>query len=166
MKTYLLKDILLSFTDKNANKRTLYNLGATGGINTNLVKIFLLSLPFIEYAIIFNPIVFNALGIATAIVFFIVFLSIVMLIVFFVIWRINKRVVQKVRASWENYFPDNDLDMVLSSGVTPYSEFFTYYAQILSENKGDDAVHKSLVNAFKTMEIDNQDLLDAMKRDK
>ena len=166
MTIYPLKDILLSFADAKGNRRTIYNLGAIGGINTNLVKIFLLSLPFIEYALIFNPTVFNALGIATAIVFFIVFLSIVMLIVFLVTWYVKKSVIKKITPSWEHYFPTNDLHMVLSHGVTPYSDFFKYYTSILKENKSDNEMYKSLVYAFKTMEVDNQDLFDAMKRNK
>ena len=166
MNTYTLENILLSFADKNGNRRTLYNLGALGGINTNLVKIFLLSLPFIEYAIIFNPVVFNALGIATAIVFFIVFLSIVMLIVFFIFFIIKKSVIKKITPSWNEYFPEQDLSMVLSSGVTPYSDFFKHYSTILKENLNAEEVYKKLIKAFREMENDNKDLLDAIKRNK
>ena len=164
MTTYPLENILLSFADKRGNRRTLYNLGALGGINTNLVKIFLLSLPFIEYAIIFNPIVFNALGIATAIVFFIVFLSIVMLIVFFVFYIIKKNVIKKITPSWNKYFPEQDLAMVLSVGISPYSDFFKHYSAILKENLSLEEMHKRLNKAFVEMEKDNKDLLDAIKR--
>ncbi len=164
MNNYSLKNILLSVADKNAKRRTLYNLGAIGGINTNIVKILLLSLPFIEYAIIFNPIIFNILGIATAIVSFIVFLSIVMLIVFLIYYKINKKVVKDIRVSWEKYFPHNSLDMVLSSRISPYNDFFKYYADIVKENLSEKETHKRLVNAFTEMENDNKDLLDAMKR--
>ena len=164
MSHYPLKNILFSFADKNGNRRTLFNLGAVGGIHTNLVKIFLLALPFIEYALIFNPFVFDRLGIATAIVFFIVFLSIVMLIVFFVFWKIKKSVINKIRPSWELYFPDNDLDMVISSGVTPYNDFYKYYTEILAQNLSEDETKKSLLKAFTAMEKDNQDLFDAMNR--
>jgi hypothetical protein len=103
MANYSLKDILLTFSDSKGNRRTLLNAGPIGGINSNFVELFLLSLPFIEYAIIFNPVVFNALGIATAIVFFIVFLSIVMIIVFLVVWSIKKSVIKKITPSWEIY---------------------------------------------------------------
>ena len=164
MTTYPLENILLSFADKRGNRRTLYNLGALGGINTNLVKIFLFSLPFIEYAILFNPVVFNALGIATAIVFYIVFLSIVMLIVFFIFYIIKKNVIRKITPSWSQYFPDQDLNMVLSSGITPYSDFFKYYSVILNQNLNTDEMYKELIKAFVEMENDNKDLLDAIKR--
>ena len=164
MTTYSLSNILLSFADKNGNKRTLYNLGSLGGINTNLVKIFLLSLPFIEYAILFNPVVFKALGIATAIVFFIIFLSIVMLIVFFIVWGVNKKVVYKINPTWKTYFPEQDLEMVLSSQITPYDDFFKHYSLLIKENLDENEMHKGLLKALETMEEENRDLLDAIKR--
>ena len=110
--------------------------------------------------------VFEALGIATAIVFFIVFLSIVMLVVFFIFYIIKKNVIKKITPSWSEYFPEQDLSMVLSSGVTPYSDFFKYYGLILKNNLSEDEMHKSLVKAFAEMEKDNKDLLDAIKRNK
>lgn len=164
MTTYSLKDILLSFADKKGNKRLLFNLGALGGINTNLVKLFLLLLPFIEYALIFNPTVFNYLGIATAIVFFIVFLSIVMVIVFLVIWSIKKSVIKKIKPSWENYFPNKDIEMILSYGITPYSDFYIHLSQIYHENLSEENMHKSLLKAFLVMEEKNKDLISAMNR--
>ena len=164
MKKYSLQEILFSFSDKKGNRRTLFNMGALGGINTNIVKLFLLSLPFIEYAMIFNPIVFNALGIATAIVFFIIFLSIVMLIVFGVFWKMKKNVINEITPSWNDYFPKQDIMMVLSQGITPYSDFFKHYALILEENLNEEEMHKSLLKAFSTMEDENQDLISAMNR--
>lgn len=166
MKNYSLKNILLSVADKHGKRRTFYNLGALGGINTNLVKLFLISLPFIEYAIIFNPIVFNALGIATAIVFFIVFLSIVMIIVFLVYYQIKKKVINTIRPSWESFFPNYDLDMVLSYGVSPYNDFFKLYADILKDDLDENKMIKRLNKAFEIMENENRDLLDAIKRNK
>lgn len=164
MTIYPLKDILLSVADKHGNKRTLFNLGAIGGINTNLVKLFLITLPFIEYALIFNPTVFNYLGIATAIVFFIIFLSIVMLIVFFTVWIVKKSVIKKITPSWNTYFQGKDIHMVLSSGVTPYSNFFKYYADLLKENHTEEEMHKHLIKAFSKMEEENKDLISAMNR--
>ncbi|MFT5660072.1 MAG: type III secretory pathway component EscR [Sulfurimonas sp.] len=164
MTTYSLRDILLSFADKKGNKRILFNPGALGGINVNLIKISLLLLPFIEYALIFNPVVFNYLGIATAIVFFIVFLSIVMLIVFFVTWGVKKRVIKKITPSWNHYFKGKDILAVLSSGVTPYSDFFQHYAEILTQNLSEDEMYKALLNAFIVMEEENKDLISAMNR--
>jgi hypothetical protein len=55
--------------------------------------------------------------------------------------------------------------MLLSSGLTPYSQFFDYYAQGLKENISEESLHNYLLSAFKTMEEENKDLLDAMKRD-
>lgn len=164
MTIYPLKDILLSFADKKGNRRMLYNLGALGGIDANLIKIFLLLLPFIEYALIFNPTVFNFLGIATAIVFFIVFLSIVMLIVFFTTFIVKKSVIKKISPSWDIYFKERDILMVLSAGVTPYSDFFNHYSEITTQNLSEDEMYKALLNAFTVMEEENKELINAMNR--
>lgn len=164
MTIYSLENVLQSFANKKGNRRTLFNLGALGGINTNFVKIFLFSLPFIEYALIFNPRVFDYLGIATAIVFFIVFLSIVMLIVFFVHWIIKKNVIKKITPSWEKYFPGKDLQMVISVGVTPYSNFFQHYSSALKENLNDEEMKKVLDKAFVTMEEENKELFEVINR--
>ena len=164
MANYSLKDILLTFSDSKGNRRTLFNAGPIGGINTNLVKLFLLSLPFIEYAILFNPTVFKALGIATAIVFFIVFLSIVMIIVFLVGWSIKKNVIKKITPSWETYFQGKNLQMVLSAGITPYSDFYKHYSEILKDDLSETELQNKLLESFKLMEAENKDLIDAMSR--
>lgn len=164
MAMYSLKAILATFTKPNASKRTLFNLAPLGGVSSSLVAFFFFCLPFIEFAAIFNPVVFNKLGIAQSIVFFIVFLSIVMIIVFLVTWSINKKVLKKIAPSWESFFPKVDLKMVLSSGVTPYSDFYKYYAQ--SHTLEDDALHKALLKAFAQMEEENKDLIEAIKKDR
>jgi type III secretory pathway component EscR len=166
MNNYTLKNILLSFADEKGNRRTLFNLAPLGGISSNLVKIFLFSLPFIIYASIFNSYVFNTLGIATAILAFIILLTNVMLIVFFIHIVIKKKVIKKIQPVWNSYFPNQDLTLVLSSGVTPYSEFFKRYSEILKQNMTEEEMYKSLINAFEEMERDNQELLNAIKRNK
>jgi len=166
MANYSLKDILLTFSDSKGNRRTLLNAGPIGGINSNFVKLFLLSLPFIEYAIIFNPVVFNALGIATAIVFFIVFLSIVMIIVFLVVWSIKKSVIKKITPSWETYFKGKDIQMVLSTVITPYSDFFKHYSEILKDDLTETELQNKLLESFKLMEEENKDLIEAMSRNR
>jgi len=159
-----LKNILLSFATNKGNKRLLFNSGAIGGINTNLVKVFLFSLPFLEYAAIFNPYMFNKLGIATAVVAYIVFSSFMMFIVFGVFWTIKKNVLKAIDSSWKHYFPGKDLHLVLASGVTPYKDFFKYYKESLEQNLNEDEMKQHLLKAFKTMEEENQDLITAMNR--
>jgi len=164
MSTYPLKTMLATFIKSNANKRTLFNLAPIGGISSPLVTLLLISLPFIEFAAIFNPVVFNKLGIAQSIIFFIVFLSIVMIIVFLVIWSINKRVLKKIATSWDFYFPNIDLKMVLSSGITPYKDFYKFYAPLRALE--EDELHKALLKAFNQMQEENKELIEAMQQDR
>ncbi len=164
MTTYPLKTILATFTKANGNKRTLFNLAPLGGISSSVIALLLLALPFVEYAAIFNPTVFNKLGIAQSIIFFIVFLSIVMIIVFLVSWAVNEKVLKKISPSWESYFPNVDLKMVLSSGVTPYRDFFKVYKGLMQLE--DEALHQELLKAFVQMEDENKDLVEAIRKDK
>ena len=52
-----------------------------GGLNSKWIKLSLLVLPFAMYAAIFNPVSFAELGIAQAIVFYIILLVFAMQIV-------------------------------------------------------------------------------------
>ncbi len=165
MTTYSLKAILSTFADANGKKRTIFNLGPIGGISSNAVKLFFISLPFIEYALIFNSYVFNALGIAQCIVLYIVFLSIVMIMIFLISWKIKNSVIKKITPSWEKYFEKINLNMLLSSGRTPYSQFFEFYSKGIKENKTEEELHRYLLNAFKTMEEENKELIEAMIKD-
>lgn len=164
MSIYPLKTILSTFSKSNAAKRTLFNLAPLGGVSSSVVTLFFFCLPFIEFAAIFNPVVFNRLGIAQSIVFFIVFLSIVMIIVFVVAWANNRRVLRKIASSWEHFFPNVDLKMVLSSGITPYSDFFKHYKEVNSLE--EEELHKALLKAFAQMEEENKDLIEAMQKDR
>lgn len=165
MRTYSLKAILSTFSDANGKKRTIFNLGPIGGISSNAVKLFFISLPFIEYALIFNPYVFNALGIAQCIVLYIVFLSIVMIMIFLISWKIKNSVIKKITPSWEKYFEKINLNMLLSSGRTPYSQFFEFYSKGIKENKTEEELHRYLLNSFQTMEEENKELIEAMIKD-
>ena len=103
MSTYSLKAILSTFVKPDGAKRTIFNPGAIGGVSSKLVILFFVAMPFIEYASIFNPYVFNALGIAQCIVLYIVFLSIVMIAIFLISWQIKKSVIKKITPSWKNW---------------------------------------------------------------
>lgn len=165
MTTYSLKAILSTFADANGKKRTIFNLGPIGGISSNAVKLLFISMPFIEYALIFNPYVFNKLGIAQCIVLYIVFLSIVMILIFLISWKIKNSVIKKIMPSWEKYFEKINLNMLLSSGRTPYSKFFEFYSKGIKENKTEEALHHYLLNSFKIMEEENKELIEAMIKD-
>lgn len=173
MPAYPLKTILDSIStsktsqtrQKRIQKRTLYNPAPLGGISSALIVLFFFSLPFIEFALIFNPFVFKALGIAQSIIFFIVFLSIVMIIIFLVSWMNNKAVLKKISPSWSHYFPQVELKMLLSSGTNPYSDFFSEYSKI-SEGLSDDELHTALQKAFGKMQEENKELIEAMQNDR
>jgi hypothetical protein len=163
--TYTIKN-MIDAVSSNAKKRNIYSKGPVGGIKSLYLKLFFLSLPFIEYAIIFNPVSFNYLGIAQAIIFFIVFSSLVMFIIFLVVMRNNRSVFKRIEPSWNSYFPDVDLKMVLSSGVSPYQDFFNEYAKVMNDNLDDASLHTTLKSAFERMQEENRDLLEAIEKDK
>ena len=168
--TLSLEAILLSFTKFKKNtlpkKRTLFNQGPLGGKNSMQLILFFISLPFIEFALIFNPVVFSKLGIAQSIIFYIIFMSIIMMIIFGISWINNKKVLKRINPSWEYYFPNVDLKLVLSSGHSPYRTFFQVLGEIVSHEPSEKALHKSLQDAFAQMQEDNKDLLEAIERDK
>lgn len=165
MKTYSLKAILATFAKEDGTKRTIFNPGAIGGISSKAVILFFFAMPFIEYALIFNPYVFNTLGIAQCIVLYIVLLSTIMIVVFLISWKIKNGVIKKITPSWKKFFHDIDLTMVLSSSATPYSKFFDYYAKGLVENKSEEELHHYLLDSFKVMEEENKELIEAMIKD-
>ena len=73
---YSLETILSTVTKiKNnvAKKRLIFDQTPIKGIGAKWVILFLLSLPVMLYAGIFNPTMFEILGIAQAIIFFVVF---------------------------------------------------------------------------------------------
>jgi hypothetical protein len=162
---YSLKAILSTFAKPDGTKRMIFNAAPIGGLSSKSVILFFLAMPFIEYALIFNPYVFNILGIAQCIVLYIVLLSTVMIAVFVISWKIQKKIIQKISPSWKHYFGNINLNMVLSSSATPYSKFFEYYAKTLLENKSEDVMHRYLVDAFKKMEEENKELIEAMIKD-
>lgn len=165
MTTYSLKAILSTFAKSDGQKRLIFNMGAIGGLSSKAVIVFFWTMPFIEYALIFNPTVFNMLGIAQCIVLYIVFLSIIMIGVFLISWKIKNTAIKKITPSWKKYFDKIDINMVLSSSRTPYSKFFDYYAKGLQENKSEEELHHYLLDAFKIMEADNKELIEAMIKD-
>lgn len=164
MPTYSLQTLLASISNSKGNKRLLFNMAPLGGLSSRFIILIFLLLPILEYALFFNPYIFAKLGIATAILGYIVCLSLVMIIVFLVTWGVNRHVVKKITPSWEHYFSNRELALVLSTGVSPYSEFFAYYAQAVRENISNEELQKFLENGFVEMEEKNKDLLDAIKR--
>ena len=166
MPTYSLQTLLASISDSKGNKRLLFNMAPLGGLSSSFLILFFLLMPILEYALFFNPYIFAKLGIATAILGYIVCLSLVMIVIFLVAWRVNASVVKRIRPSWEFYFPNKELEMVLSSRLTPYRQFFDHYSQAIEDKTPDESLHKYLLNAFTEMEEKDRDLLDAINRNK
>jgi len=151
---------------KQVKKRLLYNQAPIGGLHINYFWAIFIALPFIEYAIIFNPVVFPMLGIAQAIVFFIVFLSIVMILIF-AMYAFNNRVVTDgITPMFDEYFPGVDVKLILTSSHSPYADFFKEYSLIAGDDLSDNELHEKMKIAVKKMEEENSDLLEAIRRDR
>jgi hypothetical protein len=148
----------------SAKRYTIYDMGILGGMKRSILMVILFSLPFIEFAIIFNPVSFEFLGIAQAIIFFIIFMSIIMIIVFALIWKNNKKVFTALLEPWNNLFPDVDLKMLLSLGITPYSGFYAKYAPISEKNLDEESLKKALRDLFDQIQEENKDLLEMMEK--
>lgn len=151
---------------KQVNKRLLYNQAPIGGLSIKWFWLAFIAMPFIEYAAIFNPIVFPMLGIAQAIVFFVVFLSIVMILIFALYAFNNRVVIDGIKPMWEKYFPEVDIHLILTSSHSPYGDFFKEYSLIADENLSDEALLDKLRLSMQKMEEENKDLLEAIRKDR
>ncbi len=147
------------------SKRLIFNQAPVGGISSMTLIVLFISFPFMEYAAIFNPYVFNYFGIAQSIVVFIVSLVVIMQVIFVLIWRNNKKTLSRLSSSWNSYFPDVDLKLVLSSGVSPYNDFYKAYCEAATASSNDEQLHQALSKAFALMQEQNRDLLEAIQRD-
>jgi len=171
---YDLKTILLSIStfkknsdkSKQVSKRLIYDQAPVGGLSVKWFWLSFIAMPFIEYAIIFNPVVFPMLGIAQAIIFFIIFLSIVMILIYALYAFNNRAVIDAIKPLWDEYFPEVDVKLVLTSSHSPYSDFFKEYSLIAGDDLSDAELHKQLKVSVQKMEEENKDLLEAMRRDR
>ncbi len=167
--TYALTKLLETLTkikNNTVKKRLIFDQSPVGGIGSKWVIAFFISLPILLYVGIFNPSVFAMLGIAQAIIFYIVFLSMVMIMIIALTFINNNKVSRQINPSWQKFFPDIDLKLVLSSGASPYKDFFKHYDLAVKEGITDEALHAYLQHAFLEMKEENKDLLEAMQRDR
>ena len=166
---YTIQTIIQSVFKENNHKikkRLIYDNALFGGLSNKWIKLAFVILPFAMYAAIFNPASFKELGIAQAIVFYIILLVFAMQIVVAVSYFNNKKVLKKATAAWEGYFPGIDFKMILSSGATPYADFKKYYEAALAEELDGEALKERLNEVFSQMESENSHLVEAMKKDK
>jgi hypothetical protein len=151
--------------DNKLKKRLIYNNAVFGGLSNKWIILTFIILPFAMYAAIFNPTSFKELGIAQAIVFYIILLVVAMQIVTLGTYFNNKKVVKTAIKSWEEFFPTVDFKMILSSGVTPYVDFKKHYELALKDGLEGEALKKRLDEAFEKMEEENSILVDSIRRD-
>lgn len=166
---YTIQTIIQSvFKEHNLKikKRLIYDNALFGGLSSKWIKLAFLILPFAMYAAIFNPLSFKELGIAQAIVFYIILLVFAMQIVVAVSYFNNKKVLKTATNAWEHYFPGIDFKMILSSGATPYADFKKYYEAALADGLEEDALKVKMSEAFQQMEAENTHLVEAIKKDK
>jgi len=165
---FSLKTMLSSLYKVNngtAKKRILFDQAPIGGIGRLWVMLFFISLPVILFLGIFNPSVFAMLGIAQAIIFYIVFLSMVMIMVIALTFINNNKVIRQITPSWVALFPTVKLKQVLSSGTTAYAGFTEFYSEFSSLNLDETALLEKFKEKFTQMQTENKELFEAMNRD-
>ena len=167
---YSLEQILnaIAITSSHATKkRLIFDKAPLGGLGRKwLIGLFWL-FPFILYAMIFNDTIFSMLGIAQAIVIYIVMLSMVMLLIFTLVVLNNSSVINQIKPSWNNYFPTIEFELITTTGATPYKEFFNYYHKnITNTTPTQEEIKSHLDKIFEQMQEENRDLIEAMSRDK
>lgn len=165
MAKYPLKIILATFTKPNGKKRILFNKAPVGGLSATTITMLLFTLPLISFLLIFKTPVFDMLGIATSIILFIISSSLIMIAIFLVNIQVKKSVLKEITPSWNEYFEDVNLKLVLSNTMTPYSDFFKYYEKVIHVEQSEEDLHKYLLDSLKKMQEDNRDLLEAMQKD-
>jgi len=168
-KTYNLKEIIETvFKTKNnkLTRRLIYDKSPIDGLGNGWIIALFIVMPFAIYAAIFNKTSFEYLGIAQAIVVFIIGLVFAMQVVMAVTYFYNRNIVKSITPSWEAYFPNVSLKLILSRGVTPYVDFMKHYESMLKENLDNNALHEKLQEAFAQMEKENQNLVNSINQAK
>jgi len=165
---FSLKTMLSSLYKVNnakAKKRLLFDQAPVGGIGRLWVILFFVSLPVILFLGIFNPSVFAMLGIAQAIIFYIVFLSMVMIMVIALTFINNNKVIRQITPSWQALFPTVNVKQVLSSGTTAYTGFSDFYSELSTLDLDEATLVEKFKEKFTQMQTENKELFEAMNRD-
>ncbi len=167
-KIYPLEDIfsaLYKTKNNRAKKRLIFDQGPLGGMDAKWLKLFFISLPILLYIAIFNPFMFGMLGIAEAVVFYIVFLSMTMIITALLTFANNNKVIRMSTPTWKKLFSTVDLRQVLSTGASPYKDFLSYYHKDLEAGLKGEALVASMQKHFKQMQDENRELYERMHRE-
>lgn len=151
-------DAIYKVKNTTAKKRLIFDQSNLAGIGSKWVKAFFISLPILLYIGIFNPTRFGMLGIAQAIVFYVVFLSMMMIMIAGLTFVNNTKLLRQIEPSWTNLFPTVDLKQVLASNGTPYKDFLRHYNQALADGLKEKALYDRLKENFAQMEDENREL--------
>ena len=151
-------DAIYKVKNRTAKKRLIFDQSNLAGIGSKWVKAFFISLPLLLYLGIFNPKIFGMLGIAQAVVFYIVFLSMVMILIAALTFINNTKVLRQIEPSWKNLFPNVDIKQVLASNGTPYKAFLRHYNQALNDGLKEEALYHRLKENFAQMQDENREL--------
>ncbi len=166
--TFTLKmmlDSLYLVNKKKAKKRIIFDQSPIGGIGRIWVMLFFVSLPVLLFIGIFNPFIFAMLGIAQAVIFYIIFLSMVMIMIVALTFINNNKVIRQITPSWSRLFPSVDLKQVLSSGATVYAGFLNFYTEASKLELSENELVDKFKEKFKQMQTENKELFEAMNRD-
>ena len=165
--TFSLKTMLSTLykvKNNQAKKRFIFDQKPIGGIGSKWVKVFFISLPLLLYIGIFNPKIFGILGIAQAVIFYVVFLSMIIIMIAALAFANNNKVLRQITPSWNTLFPTVELKQVISSGVSPYSNFIDTYNKLLSKNLDEKAFESEMKKRFSIMQEENRELYERMNR--
>lgn len=165
---FSLKTMLSSLYKVNSTKvkkRLLFDQAPIGGIGRVWVMLFFVSLPVILFLGIFNPTVFAMLGIAQAIIFYIIFLSMLMIMIIALTFINNNKVIRQITPSWKALFPTVNIRQVLSSGTTAYTGFSDFYSELSSLDLDEASLVEKFKEKFTQMQRENKELFVAMNRD-
>ena len=158
-------DALYKIKGTKVKKRLVYDQKNLDGIASKWVKVFFFSLPVLLFIGIFNPYIFSMLGIASAVVFYIVFLSMTMIIIAGLTFANNNKVLRQITPSWDALFPTVSLPQVLVGGATPYKDFVEAYTQAVNEGLQDNTLYERLKSKFLQMQEENRELYERMNPD-
>jgi len=164
-KNYTLETMLRTFSTVKNNKvkqKLIFDQSPIGGIGSMKLKLFFILLPIVLFIAIFNPIIFPMLGIASAVVFYIVFLSMMIILIAGLVLANNSKVAREIEFSWDSLFPTVELPHVLSRGITPYKSFYTYYSDLLNKDLEGDAFLDGLKEKFVLMQEENKELYEQL----
>ncbi len=159
-----LSDILSIFTKDDGSRRVIPDLSKFGGSSPKSVIITILLLPVISYAIFFNPFVFNKLGLLTSVVAYIISMSVIIFSSFLIVTSKQKKMFKVIEPLWKEYFPEVDFKYVYTTRISPYNNFYNYLKKFKEEKLDDEELYKSLKDAINTMENENKELLNNIKR--